>query len=90
MDYFSIDNGFPYGVLLFWPLTNDYYIAPFAFLPDVRRSSVASEFFVSLFSLHNLWATIVEIGVISPILLIIRVVTKPSNVAEFPFPNRPD
>jgi len=90
IDYFSIDNGFPYGVLLFWPLTNDYYIAPVAFLPDIRRSSVASEFFVSLFSLHNLWAATVEIGVMSAMLLIIRVVTKPSNVAEFPFSNGPD
>jgi hypothetical protein len=77
-------------VLLFWPLTNDYYIAPFAFLPDIRRSSVASEFFVSLFSLHNLWAATVEIVVISAIILIVRVVTKSSHVAEFPFPNRPD
>lgn len=79
IDYFSIDHGFPYGVMLFWPLTNEYYIAPFAFLPDIRRSQVASEFFVSLFSAHNLWAATVEIAVISPILFVMKVVKKPSQ-----------
>jgi inner membrane protein len=89
IDYFSIDNSFPYGVPFFWPLTYDYYIAPFAFLPDIRRSSVGSEFFGSLFTLHNLWAVTVESIIFSPILLIIRVVKKPAQVGELSFPQPP-
>jgi inner membrane protein len=89
LDYLSIDTSAPYGVPLFWPLANDYYIAPFAFLPDIRRSPAASEFFVSLFTLHNLWAVTVESIIFAPILLIIRVVKKPSRVVELSFPQPP-
>jgi inner membrane protein len=76
IDYFSIDTSVPYGVPCFWPVTSAYYIAPAPFFPDIRRSVVASEFFGSLFTLHNLWAVIVESIVIAPILLILRVVRK--------------
>jgi inner membrane protein len=89
IDYFSIDNGFPYGVMVFWPLTNEYYIAPFAFLPDIRRSSMAGEFFESLFTLHNLWAVTVESILISPILLVIWAVKKPFEVVELSIPQPP-
>jgi inner membrane protein len=73
IDYFSTDTSAPYGVPFFWPLTNEYYIAPFAFLPDIRRSSGTGEFFMSLFTLHNLWAVTVESIVIYPIVVMMRV-----------------
>jgi inner membrane protein len=71
LDYLSIDTRFPYGVPLFWPLSNAYYIAPFAFLPDIRRTSSSLEFIPSLFSLHNLWATSVEILLLFPFILLV-------------------
>jgi inner membrane protein len=72
-DYFSIDTSVPYGVPLFWPLTNDYYIAPFAFFPDIRRSPGAGQFFGSLFTPHNFWAMTVESIVMLPIVVIMKV-----------------
>jgi inner membrane protein len=86
LDYFSIDTTPPYGVPLWWPLTHDYFIAPFAFFPDIRRSPLQSEFFMSLFSWHNLWSITVELMVIGPILLIIRILQKPSPVMLVPLP----
>ena len=69
LDYLSIDSGLPYGEPLFWPLSNKYYIAPFAFLPEIRRASASSEFIPSLFSLHNLWAASVEFLLLFPFIL---------------------
>jgi inner membrane protein len=71
LDYFSIDNRLPYGVPLFWPLSDAYYIAPFAFFPGIRRALASAEFFTSLLSLHNLWAICVELLVLAPILILI-------------------
>ena len=72
LDYLSTDTSLPYGVPLFWPLNNEYYIAPFAFLPDIwRGSSAGVEFFVSLLSLHNLWAISSEFLLLSPCILLI-------------------
>ena len=71
LDYFSIDTSMPYGEPLFWPLSNAYYIAPVAFLPDIRRALSVSEFIPSLFSLHNLWAASVEFLLLLPFLLLV-------------------
>ena len=73
LDYFSIDTSWPYGAPIFWPFSHDYYIAPFAFLPDIRRvSSSPKRFFVSLFSLHNLWAITVEVLLMFPLVMLVR------------------
>jgi inner membrane protein len=76
LDYCSIDTRLPYGVPAFWPLTDAYYIAPFAFFPDIRRALVSSEFLISLVSLHNLWAICVELLVLGPIAVLVLVVQK--------------
>lgn len=76
LDYLSIDTGFPYGEIFFWPLTDEYYIASFAFLPDIWRASSGREFLPSLFSLHNLWAVTAEIILLLPFLLLVLAVKK--------------
>lgn len=78
LDYLSIDTGLPYGEIFFWPLSNEYYIAPFAFLPDIKRASSGSEFIPSLFSLHNLWAVSVEAILLLPILLLVLLLRRRS------------
>jgi inner membrane protein len=76
LDYCSIDTRLPYGVPLFWPLSDAYYIAPFAFFPDIRRALASSEFLTSLVSLHNLWAISVELLVLGPIAVLVLVAQK--------------
>jgi inner membrane protein len=76
LDYCSIDMRLPYGVPLFWPLSDAYYIAPFAFFLDIKRALASSEFLPSLVSAHNLWAICVELLVIGPILLLILLAGK--------------
>jgi inner membrane protein len=74
LDYFSTDTSLPYGVPLLWPLSAGYYIAPFAFLPDVQRApSSGMEFIASVFSLHNLWAVTVESLMFIPLFFMLLV-----------------
>ena len=73
LDYLSIDTSAPYGELLFWPFSNEYYIAPFAFLPDIQRTHFGGEFITSLFSLHNISAMFVEFMALMPFLWLVVV-----------------
>lgn len=70
LDMLSVDTSVPYGMPLFWPFWSDYYIAPVAVFSDVYRSSDSRDFFVSLYNRHNLYAILLEIGILSPILLV--------------------
>jgi inner membrane protein len=74
LDYLSTDTSFPYGVPLFWPLSKEYYIAPFAFLPDIHRPvSSGMKFITGLLSVHNLWAATVEALMLGFLILLFTV-----------------
>jgi inner membrane protein len=77
LDFLSIDTRAPYGEPLFWPLTDAYYIASFAFLPDIKRAPSSLEFFPSLLSLHNLFALGVELVLVFPLLMLLRRLRQP-------------
>jgi membrane-bound metal-dependent hydrolase YbcI (DUF457 family) len=70
-DVLALDTSEPFGAPIFWPLWNGYVISPVTIFSDVQRSSSASAFVPSLFSLHNLKTIFVEIVVLAPIWLII-------------------
>jgi inner membrane protein len=80
VDCLSMDTSAPYGVPLLWPLSAEYYMAPFAFLPDIHRTAASTivEFIASVFSLHNLWAATVESLMFLP-LFILMVVRRPAR-----------
>ncbi|MFX0197407.1 MAG: metal-dependent hydrolase [Candidatus Hodarchaeota archaeon] len=72
LDYLGKDTTPPFGVPLFWPLSDAYNIAPFAFLPDIFRvSSSGVDFIGSLFCLHNLRAASIEFLVMVPFLFLV-------------------
>ncbi len=58
IDFFAADFNYPFGVMLFWPFSKEYYISPMFFIPGTVRSSLRD-----IFSLHNLLVIIYEIGV---------------------------
>jgi inner membrane protein len=82
LDYFSIDTGAPYGEPLLWPLVNDYYISPVAFLPDIQRAAAGKEFILSLFSPHNFWAVTVECLILLPFILLIQAINSLKSKRE--------
>ena len=83
LDLLNADTTPPFGEPLFWPLTNRYFIAPFAILPDITRtSSSVVGFFTSLVSLHNLWTMTAEALVLTPLALLTALWRRRRNVAR--------
>lgn len=74
LDYLASasDTGYPFGVALLWPLSNDYYVFPIMFFLDIRRGISNETFFSGLFNLHNLWAMLIELALFFPPILILH------------------
>jgi inner membrane protein len=70
LDFFGYDGRPPYGIPLFWPLSNEYFISPVPFLWGVHHvqstSGSIAEWFDGIFSLHNLGAIALEIVFVAP------------------------
>jgi membrane-bound metal-dependent hydrolase YbcI (DUF457 family) len=74
LDYFSMDTSVPFGVPLFWPMSDEYYMAAFAFLPDIHRPvSSGMKFITGVLSLHNLSAATVEALMLVLLILLFTV-----------------
>jgi inner membrane protein len=79
LDYFSSDTRFPYGVPLFWPLSEIYYISKIPIFLDIQRGSIQL-----LFSPHNWIAALREVLIVGPlaaILFFYRIWKKPTMSA---------
>jgi len=61
LDAVGQDTSFPYGVPLWWPLSDEYVIADWAFFLDVRRTPFGWPVIR-----HNLVAVALEIAVLGP------------------------
>ncbi len=73
LDYLTKAPDRPYGELLLWPFSNEYYIAPFAFFPVIQfNGDSVGEFFCGLLSLQNLIAIGVEFAILSPVILTVE------------------
>jgi inner membrane protein len=70
LDFFTRDFSAPYGLPLFWPLTNKYYIASHPIFINITRSAHSANFFSSLFSRHNLEAALLEILLLGGLVLL--------------------
>lgn len=71
LDFFAVDTREPFGIPLFWPLENHFYISPVQIFSDVHRASDNRLFFVSMLTKHNLWTVVFEIILLGPLLTII-------------------
>jgi len=69
LDIFCKDTRVPYGIQLFWPMSQKFFISPMTFLRDVSKASSNRAFLSSLFCWHNFWTVMTEVAVLGPILL---------------------
>jgi len=76
IDYFGGDTAPPYGIPLFYPFGNKYFISPIQFFMDLDKANSSTGFFQSLLSIHNLWAILVEILILAPIIFLIHFIKK--------------
>ena len=61
IDMLSKDTAPPFGLQLFWPLSDEFYISPVLVFDDIWRGTVAK-----LFGLHNWLAVAREIFIVGP------------------------
>ena len=72
LDLITLDNGFPYGMPLMWPISNAHFSAPFYIIPNVLHGG-------SALSSHNFNVALRELVVFSPAGVVLR--TGKSRVA---------
>ena len=58
-DWLGDDGAAPYGIMLFWPFSEGYYISPVAVFPQLSKSSLAD-----MLGRHNLRPMAQETGLI--------------------------
>jgi len=82
LDYFAVDTTPPYGIPLFWPLVNDYFISPIQIFSDISRGSTNTTFFSGLFLKHNWFSVIKEILILTPILALIALIRNVFDISK--------
>ncbi len=72
-DYLGVDRVEPFGAQFLWPLSNEYYLAPFQFFHPVEHGDVGeatNTVFDKIFSMDNVIAAAKEILLVLPLWLI--------------------
>jgi membrane-bound metal-dependent hydrolase YbcI (DUF457 family) len=69
LDMLCIDTSAPFGVPIFWPFSEKYYISPILIFSDVDRVFNPGIFFQSLISWHNLKTILIEIIILGSIVV---------------------
>jgi inner membrane protein len=76
LDLFSPDNRLPYGIPLFWPITQKYFISPVPVFLGVHHAGSTSssilEWLAGIFSLYNIAAIALEVAIIVPLIFLGR------------------
>jgi inner membrane protein len=75
LDFFTHDFAVPYGLPLFWPFSNRYYIAAQPIFSNIIRSKCSADFFPSLFNRHNLEVALREILVLGSLVVLVKIVS---------------
>jgi len=66
IDFLSADNTAPFGVMLFWPFTERYFISSFSLFSDIHHLTLPD-----LFDLHNIKAMAWEAAVFLSIIALL-------------------
>jgi inner membrane protein len=62
LDFLAVDTSVPYGVPLFWPFSDMYYISAVPVFLDVTRVDDSNQlFFATLFNFHNVMNFFMEL-----------------------------
>lgn len=62
-DYFGQDLGPPFGIMIFWPLSDRFWLSPWPLFPAANKQDI--------FSWHNLKVMACEFGLLMPILAVV-------------------
>jgi len=73
LDIFTLDTRAPFGIPLFWPLSNLHVASPVTPFLDVQRAADPDRFWASLISAHNLRAVCRELLILGLPLLVLLI-----------------
>lgn len=65
LDYFTKDTSFPYGMTLFWPFSDRYYISLSAIFPAYKKRAMVMD----IINPANLLGYLIEVGIFLPFLI---------------------
>ena len=74
LDLFTKDSAAPFGMQLFWPMSEQFYIAPQQLFLKIDHGGMGStmmQAIPTIFSMHNLLAVGLELAILGPIALIV-------------------
>ncbi len=69
IDFLTADSSTPFGVMLFWPFTQKYFISSFSFFSDIHHL-----FLSDLFDSHNIRAMVWETALFLSIVVLLTFV----------------
>jgi inner membrane protein len=74
LDMFGPDGRPPYGIPLFWPISNMHLMSPVPLFLGMHHGGLVStaEWFRAIFSAHNLAAAVLEAAWMAPFLIALR------------------
>lgn len=82
LDLLTEDFSEPRGMMLFWPLNSEFYDCSWKIFKAVDKSNDSSDFFISLFTLHNLHVVLIEFAIMLPLALAVTIVQRRKTAAQ--------
>ena len=79
MDMFANDSRAPFGIPLFWPISNEYLYFPITLFSGVKHGipgDSMSVFLSEVFSIFNFTSVLVETLIVMPILFVALFLSK--------------
>lgn len=89
LDLLTEDFSDPRGMMLFWPLSSEFYDFSWKIFKSVDKSNQSSDFFISLFTLHNLRVVLIEFAIMLPLALLVTFMQRRRIAVRFQ-PERQD
>jgi inner membrane protein len=87
LDFFGPDGRLPYGIPLFWPVVNQYFISPIPIFLGVSHAGETNasiqQWIRGILTLHNIAAMAVEILLIGPFVFL-RTLVRPTSRTRAP------
>lgn len=86
LDMLGPDARRPIGIPVLWPISGSYFISPISVLPGVHHavstSTATSDWIRALLSLPNVAAMVFEVALVTPVILVGRLLRGRSAKAE--------
>lgn len=82
LDLVTEDFSDPRGMMLLWPLNSEFYDCSWKIFKAVSKSNHSADFFISLFTLHNVRVVLIELIIMVPLALAVTFIRRHRAAAQ--------